>query len=178
MPFGKTSDTDVVSFGRAISATATLARVFGVECDQLVVVFGVGPGFQNHRSATKEYIVMRLPTIQHFGACPFCHEQSYYLNLRSDHWFVCDQHKLAWCVGSNLFSSWKYETEEDWEHNQKKLEAGYEPTSPAMWAWEEVSLRFWIRDWCRLLWWRSIGERFFERKMRKRSVPLSELLRD
>jgi hypothetical protein len=27
------------------------------------------------------------------------------------HWMFCREHKTRWCIGSNLFSSWRHETE-------------------------------------------------------------------
>ena len=102
---------------------------------------------------------MRLPTISHFGACPHCHEDGYYLNIGRDHWFICDEHKVAWCVGSNLFSSWQSEAKEDWERNRKKLKDGYRPLASgegSSWSWQEAPplrnlYRWWARDWLRML---------------------------
>lgn len=65
----------------------------------------------------------------YFGACPHCHETDGCLNVQSTHWFVCDKHKVAWCIGSNLFSSWQDETKEDWERNAAKLDS-YEEVKP------------------------------------------------
>jgi hypothetical protein len=51
----------------------------------------------------------------YFGWCPQCRNNNGYRNIGRDHWFVCDEHKTKWCVGANLFSSWKEQTEEDWQ---------------------------------------------------------------
>ena len=48
----------------------------------------------------------------YFGLCPTCHKDDGYLNVGRTHWFYCKEHKKRWCVGSNLFSSWRDETEE------------------------------------------------------------------
>jgi hypothetical protein len=48
----------------------------------------------------------------YFGVCPICRMQNGYLNDGRVHWFVCNTHMTKWCVGSNLFSSWRDETEE------------------------------------------------------------------
>jgi hypothetical protein len=53
-----------------------------------------------------------------------------YLNIGAGHWFFCDVHKIKWCVGYNLLSSWLNETEEDWERNSRKLE-DYAEREPA-----------------------------------------------
>lgn len=60
----------------------------------------------------------------YFGGCPECGNTNGYLNLRSTHVFVCDEHKTGWIIGANLFSCWKEETEQDWDKNLKLLE-GY-----------------------------------------------------
>ena len=57
----------------------------------------------------------------YFGKCPECGSNDGYLNVERDHWFVCDQHKIKWYVGSNLFSGWRDESPEDWERNRKLL---------------------------------------------------------
>jgi ssDNA-binding Zn-finger/Zn-ribbon topoisomerase 1 len=64
-----------------------------------------------------------------FGGCPQCGGTHGYLNIGRDHWFVCDDHKTKWRVGSNLFSSWKDETDEEWASNKLHLE-GYEEVRP------------------------------------------------
>jgi hypothetical protein len=49
----------------------------------------------------------------YFGLCPHCHNNDGYLNVGRGHWFVCHEHKVKWLVGSNLFSSWRYQTEDE-----------------------------------------------------------------
>ena len=44
------------------------------------------------------------------GCCPICGEHTYYFNMRSAHWGYCDEHKLKWLLGENLFSGWKFES--------------------------------------------------------------------
>ena len=43
------------------------------------------------------------------------------MNTGREHWAYCDEHKTKWIVGSNLFSSWREQTEEDWSANAKYL---------------------------------------------------------
>ena len=57
----------------------------------------------------------------HFGLCPVCHKSDGYLNIGKTHMGVCHEHKKAWPIGMNLFSSWQHETEEDWRRNAKIL---------------------------------------------------------
>jgi hypothetical protein len=64
-----------------------------------------------------------------FGVCPVCKGQDGYLNVERDHWFKCDEHKVRWHVGSNLFTSWHGEDEEIWEKNARIL-SEYEEVEP------------------------------------------------
>lgn len=56
-----------------------------------------------------------------FGGCPECGGDDGYLNVGRDHWMFCETHRTRWLFGSNLFSSWRHETEEEWEANRRKL---------------------------------------------------------
>jgi hypothetical protein len=61
----------------------------------------------------------------YFGRCPHCacgEDQSHYVNVGRSHFFVCDVHRTFWWIGSNLFSSWRDETEEDWRRNAALLD--------------------------------------------------------
>lgn len=55
-------------------------------------------------------------TDDYFGVCPECASHDGYRNAGKAHWFVCHEHRVRWLVGSNLFSSWKGETEADQRH--------------------------------------------------------------
>ncbi len=57
----------------------------------------------------------------YFGLCPRCHSTDGYVNFGLDHWFTCNAHKVRWGSGGNVFSSWKYESEEE----QRKTRAQY-----------------------------------------------------
>ena len=72
---------------------------------------------------------MRMGEIDYFGGCPECGTNDGYLNVGREHWFVCDKHKTKWWIGSNLFSSWMEETEEEWQRNKIKL-ADYREVEP------------------------------------------------
>lgn len=62
-----------------------------------------------------------VDTDQYFGGCPQCGGDNGYLNVGGNHWFVCNEHKTRWCVGWNLFSSWKDEDEACWAKNAEHL---------------------------------------------------------
>jgi len=49
-----------------------------------------------------------------FGSCPECGKSDGYRNIYRLHFFYCDEHRLTWCVGSDLMSSWREESGEDW----------------------------------------------------------------
>jgi hypothetical protein len=70
-----------------------------------------------------QIIQFRRPvtTEEYFGGCPECGQTDGYLNLGRDHWFVCDQHRTKWWIGSNVFSCWRNETQEDWYRAAAKL---------------------------------------------------------
>src|SRR5690348_9790733 len=57
----------------------------------------------------------------HFGVCPTCWHSDGFLNVERQHWFVCHVHHVKWHVGSNTFSCWIYENEEDWRKNLELL---------------------------------------------------------
>src|ERR1700733_15172311 len=61
---------------------------------------------------------VEITVSDYFGGCPHCGANHGFLNVRAEHWIVCDAHKLKWCVGSNLFSSWKDENERIWRRNE------------------------------------------------------------
>jgi hypothetical protein len=73
-----------------------------------------------------------------FGLCPFCFEQDSCANMGSEHWFYCKTHKVKWCPGTNLLSSWKRETE---DQQRKAWEAlgmeGFKEVRPAAYSAEE-----------------------------------------
>lgn len=49
----------------------------------------------------------------HFGVCPECHWYTGRLNTGRGHWGYCTPHKTTWSIGSNLFSDWKDQSEEE-----------------------------------------------------------------
>lgn len=66
---------------------------------------------------------------EHFGLCPICGRNDGFLNIGRDHVFVCNEHRVWWPVGSNLFSCWQYEDETVWDRNWKKIQ-GYRKVEP------------------------------------------------
>jgi hypothetical protein len=62
--------------------------------------------------------------ISYFGGCPECWDIDVCLNVGREHWFICHQHRTKWRGGSNVFSSWRHETEDDWTRNAEVLQ-GY-----------------------------------------------------
>lgn len=93
--------------------------------------------------------VVQLPkevtTAEYFGGCPKCGKTDGYMNVGPNHWSICDEHKTSWCIGSNLFSGWRDETEHDFERNAKRLKAEYtvvEPIYPKQTPEEEAAVFF------------------------------------
>ena len=64
-----------------------------------------------------------------FGVCPECRRNDGYINVHKAHWYMCHAHQTKWCAGWNLFSTWKRETESDWEENNRLLR-GYREVEP------------------------------------------------
>jgi hypothetical protein len=65
-----------------------------------------------------------------FGVCPLCRYTDGYLNLHSDHYFVCHEHELCWYVGSKLFLDYCDESEDVWRKNQEIINSYQEIDSP------------------------------------------------
>lgn len=59
-----------------------------------------------------------------FGLCPECGSNDGYINIGREHWFYCLKHRVCWCVGSNLFSSWREQTEDEQHEAFNHLEFG------------------------------------------------------
>ena len=59
-----------------------------------------------------------------FEGCPDCGKDNGYLNGGSPHWAYCDEHRVRWFIGYNLYSSWKDETEEEQLEKWQRIE-GY-----------------------------------------------------
>ncbi len=57
----------------------------------------------------------------YWGRCTECHGSDGYLNIGRNHWFYCEAHRVKWCAGENLFSSWRSETDADWKRNDAFL---------------------------------------------------------
>jgi hypothetical protein len=49
----------------------------------------------------------------YFGGCPHCGRADGCTNVGRSHWFFCKTHKTKWCIGWNLFSSWRDQTEDE-----------------------------------------------------------------
>jgi hypothetical protein len=83
--------------------------------------------------------------LDYWGGCPLCGSNDGYLNVGAAHWFHCQEHATKWCVGENLFSGWRSESEEDWHENAKVL-SNYAEVEPLM------------PSWCRPVSWAEIQE--------------------
>lgn len=57
----------------------------------------------------------------YFGHCPIPEHENYYLNIGRGHWMVCDECKIKWFIGANLFSSWREENKGTWRANAKRI---------------------------------------------------------
>ena len=57
----------------------------------------------------------------YFGLCPTCKKTDGYVNVGRSHWFICEEHRVRWCIGANVFSSWHYETESEQRSHCEKI---------------------------------------------------------
>ena len=64
-----------------------------------------------------------------FGGCPICRNTCPYVDVYRNQWFYCEAHKVCWCAGSNLLSTWREQTEQDFVHNGAMLN-GFEIVEP------------------------------------------------
>jgi hypothetical protein len=69
---------------------------------------------------------------QHYwGVCPVCHKTDGFANAGRTHIFFCREHRTRWVIGSNLFSCWRDETEEEQRALYDRLELGeFEEVEP------------------------------------------------
>ena len=72
----------------------------------------------------------KVKTEQYFGGCPKCGKATF-LNVGRHHYLTCNEHKVYWYIGANIFSGWRDETEADWLRNQSIL-AGRREVRPIL----------------------------------------------
>jgi hypothetical protein len=65
----------------------------------------------------------------YFGLSPHCQKTDGYINVGRAHYNVCDEHKVRWFVGENLFSSHHYDTDED-KRQAAEIMASYTEVEP------------------------------------------------
>jgi hypothetical protein len=49
--------------------------------------------------------------LDQWGVCPTCKSRDGCINIGASHWYYCRKHRVKWCVGDNLFSTWRDQTE-------------------------------------------------------------------
>lgn len=74
-----------------------------------------------------------------FGVCPECLNAGEWLNIGRAHWKACHWHRVKWCFGENLASSWKLENDEKWAAN-RSLIADYEEVEPFRFIMQDGSI--------------------------------------
>ena len=63
-----------------------------------------------------------VTTTEYEGGCPECGKNSGMLNVERTHYCVCETHEVYWCVGGNLYSGWRRESEATWHKNAALLD--------------------------------------------------------
>ncbi len=66
----------------------------------------------------------------YWGLCTCGQPGNRWINVRGVHFVLCTVCKTGWCVGANLVSSWRDETEELWAANEKMLKEEYTRIEP------------------------------------------------
>jgi hypothetical protein len=56
----------------------------------------------------------------YFGVCPACLTAAR-CNIGRENWMYCEEHRVKWQVGENLFSSLPDDTEDHWFENYRLL---------------------------------------------------------
>ena len=67
---------------------------------------------------------MTIKVDNYFGGCPHCGQTDGCANVGRSHWFFCSTHETKWCIGSNLFSSWRNETEDEQRRAYDEIDLG------------------------------------------------------
>ena len=91
-------------------------------------------------TSERKHLSFGLGEPNHDGDCPRCGGGWVCLNVGRNHWAICERDQVCWSLGSNLFSSWRYETEDLWHRNAETLER-CEQVEP-WWRHQEL----WRRD--------------------------------
>ena len=60
----------------------------------------------------------------YWGVCPLCHRTDGYINIGKGHWYYCREHKNRWFIGSNLFSTWRDQSDEEQRRIYDELDFG------------------------------------------------------
>lgn len=46
----------------------------------------------------------------YISGCPLCGKNDGYVNTGARHWVICQEHKIKWLLGENLFEGWQNQT--------------------------------------------------------------------
>ena len=83
----------------------------------------------NRNEETRHVASLESVDDTYFGTCPYCGGNDGFFNIGRVHFFVCDEHKVLWPYGENLFRCWRDETQLDWDRNAKQY-ADYKRVTP------------------------------------------------
>jgi hypothetical protein len=57
----------------------------------------------------------------YFGLCPICKGTDGYVSIGRSHWFICQQHRVRWFIGENVFSSCHDEVEAEQQREREEI---------------------------------------------------------
>lgn len=61
--------------------------------------------------------------------CPLCGKNDGYVNTGAKHWIICQEHKIKWLLGENLFEGWQNQTIFQY-HDNLEILAEYTEVNP------------------------------------------------
>ena len=73
-----------------------------------------------------------LAPVDYWGGCPKCRKNDGCFSIGPEHWYVCHKHRTKWCVGENLFSGWREQTNQERSRNAVLLST-YRIVEPLAW---------------------------------------------
>ena len=101
-----------VCFGKGAQVSAVLASTEGERLPACCAACGEWDGRHENWCIHADHTDQGEPAsreqpLHYWGCCPQCHLPGQLTFIGTDNWFVCQEHMIAWYVGSGLFSGWQ-----------------------------------------------------------------------
>jgi len=89
------------------------------------------------RRESRRRQILKEDKLGQLGHCSVCGGNDGQFNIKRLNYFFCKKHKKFWCVGENIISDWRDETEHLWRKNKKKF-AKYEEITGGEWIDKKI----------------------------------------